>query len=214
MLNGKVLGPLTAVVAELPDDDHLILRFPDGSVVEGQPRAGDAIQARFYGRLRDDVRVDGPFSEALSRYLERPVALVRATGPAGAVDRGRRGGVSLISRASLERLAGAAEVDSVDVRRFRMTIEIDGVDAHEEDAWVGRRVRLGAAVVRFHGHVGRCLITSRDPETGVIDLPTLDALGAYRGNVTGTEPLPFGIYGEVLTPGPVRVGDPVAVPDD
>jgi uncharacterized protein YcbX len=211
MLNGKLLGPLSAVVTDVDADGQLVLRFPDGSAVAGRPRDGEAIQVRFYSRLREDVRVEGPFSEALSRYLQRPVVLVRAIGPAGAVDRGRRGGVSLISRASLDRLAGAAELDSVDVRRFRMTVEVDGVGAHAEDAWVGRRARLGAAVVRFHGHVGRCLVTSRDPDTGVVDLPTLDALGSYRGDVTATEPLPFGIYGEVLTPGAVHVGDAVSL---
>ena len=105
---------------------------------------------------------------------------------------------SLISRASL-RAAGRGRPDAtaVDARRFRMLIEVDGVDAHAEDGWVGRACRIGGAVVRFHGHVGRCLITSRDPDTGVVDLPTLDLLGAYRGELDTTEPLPFGIYGEV-----------------
>ncbi len=92
-----------------------------------------------------------------------------------------------------------------------MLIEIDGVAAHEEDGWVGRRVRIGAAVVVMHGHVGRCLVTSRDPETGEVDLPTLDMLGGYRRDLDTTEPLPFGIYGEVLEPGRVSVGDAVAL---
>ena len=61
----------------------------------------------------------------------------------------------------------------------------------------------------MHGHVGRCLVTSRDPETGEVDLPTLDLLRDYRGELNSTEPLPFGIYGEVLQGGAVRLGDPV-----
>jgi hypothetical protein len=76
---------------------------------------------------------------------------------------------------------------------------------------VGRVVQVGEAVVRFGGHVGRCLITSRDPDSGVVDLPTLDLLRAYRGDADTTAPLPFGIYGEVLEGGPVRVGDPVSL---
>ena len=91
-----------------------------------------------------------------------------------------------------------------------MLIEVDGVGAHEEDGWVGQAVQIGGAIVRFNGHVGRCLITSRDPETGEIDLPTLDILRSYRDQVHSTEPLPFGIYGEVVRPGPIRVGDAVA----
>jgi uncharacterized protein YcbX len=57
--------------------------------------------------------------------------------------------------------------------------------------------------------VGRCLITSRDPDTGVVDLPTLDILRDYRRDLDTTEPLPFGIYGRVLAPGTIRVGDAV-----
>jgi MOSC domain-containing protein YiiM len=43
----------------------------------------------------------------------------------------------------------------------------------------------------------------------VVDLPTLDILRAYRGDLDTTEPLPFGVYGEVLEGGRVAVGDPV-----
>ena len=90
-----------------------------------------------------------------------------------------------------------------------MLIEVDGIDAHAEDEWVGSSARVGEAAVRFTGHVGRCLITSRDPDTGQIDVPTLDILERYRSGLRTTEPLPFGIYGEVLEPGKVRVGDQV-----
>jgi len=46
---------------------------------------------------------------------------------------------------------------------------VDGVEAHAEDRWVGREARVGEALLRFNGHVGRCLITSRDPDTGKVD---------------------------------------------
>jgi uncharacterized protein YcbX len=72
---------------------------------------------------------------------------------------------------------------------------------------------VGAALLRMHGHVGRCLITSRDPDSGEIDLPTLDLLGEYRRDLESTEPLPFGIHGAVLEGGTVRVGDAVALAD-
>src|SRR5262249_7444072 len=92
-----------------------------------------------------------------------------------------------------------------------MLIEIDGVIAHEEDGWIGETVRVGGATVRWLGNVGRCLTTSRDPDTGVVDLPTLDLLRNYRGQMKTTEPLPVGLYGEVLEPGEIRVGDAVSV---
>jgi uncharacterized protein YcbX len=111
----------------------------------------------------------------------------------------------------LERLAAEAGADGVDGRRFRMLVEVDGIGAHEEDGWVGRRVRIGSAEVRFDGHVGRCLITNRDPDTGESDFPTLDTLLDYRVGLNTTEPVAFGIYGPVVRPGEVAVGDPVTV---
>ena len=59
------------------------------------------------------------------------------------------------------------------------------------------------------GNVGRCAVTTQNPETGSPDLDTLKALARYRGDVVTTEPLPFGIYASVAQPGRVRVGDPV-----
>jgi uncharacterized protein YcbX len=208
MLNSKVIGALQTIVAEAPDG-RLRLTFPDGRVLEDGVRDGELVATRFYSQPREHPVVAGPWSEALSDYLGRPVRLVRATSDGRALDRGPEGAVSLISSASLAALASQAEVESVDPRRFRMTVEVDGPAAHEEDMWVGRSVRIGTALVRFRGHVGRCLITSRDPDTGTVNLPTLDVLRAYRGDVEATEPLPFGIYGEVLEPGAVAVGDAV-----
>jgi MOSC domain-containing protein len=209
MVNGKRLGALQEVVAEYwGPERRLTLTFPAGVVASAVVKAGPAVAMRFYSRTVEGRVVNGPLSEALSEHAEQRLRLVEAV---GAVDRGRRGAVSLISRGSLERLAVAAGKPRVDVRRFRMLIEIDGVEAHAEDGWVHRRARVGDALVRFAGHVGRCLITSRDPETGRIDLPTLEILGDYRGDARTTEPLPFGVYGEVLEEGMVRVGDRVSL---
>ena len=151
----------------------------------------------------------GPWSQALGDHFERPLRLVESIGPAS-LDRGTRGAVSLMSRASLAALAEVAGEREVDARRFRMLVEIDGVGAHEEDGWIGRGVRIGAALVRMHGHVGRCATTTRHPENGRVDLPVLDLLRSYRGGLDTTEPLPFGVYGEVLEGGRVAVGDAVA----
>jgi uncharacterized protein YcbX len=211
MINGKHLGELTALVADYDDADRrLRIRFPDGRVLEDAVRHDGPIEARFYSGILRGRIVSGPWSEAISEYARQPLRLVEA-GEQGAVDRGALGAVSLISRASLARLAAEGGCDGVDARRFRMLVEIDGIDAHREDDWVGRWVRVGQALVTFEGHVGRCLITSRDPDTGVVDLPTLDILREYRGDLDTTEALPFGIYGSVLEPGVIRVGDPVIV---
>jgi MOSC domain-containing protein len=211
MINGKQVGELQTLVAAYSESERrLRIAFPDGRVLEDEVRLDGPLETRFYSGTAPARLVAGPWSDALSEHTGRRLRLVEA-GPEGAVDRGAIGAATLISRASLRRLAGEGGCSDVDVRRFRMLVEIDGVGAHEEDRWVGRNVRLGEALVRFEGNVGRCLITSRDPQTGVIDLPTLDILRGYRSELQSTEPLPFGIYGRVLEPGQVRVGDPVLV---
>jgi uncharacterized protein YcbX len=67
-------------------------------------------------------------------------------------------------------------------------------------------VRIGDAEIVVNGDVGRCVVTSRDPDTGVTDLPTLATLVAYRREGRD-EPLPFGVKATVVTPGCVRLGD-------
>ncbi|HEY1593502.1 MAG TPA: MOSC N-terminal beta barrel domain-containing protein [Solirubrobacteraceae bacterium] len=209
MINGKHLGELNAVVADYDDADRrLRITFPDGRVVDDEVRLDGPIDARFYSGLLRGRLVAGPWSEAISAFAGQPLRLLEA-GEHGAVDRGALGAASLISRASLAQLAAEGGCQGVDGRRFRMLIEVDGIAAHREDDWVGREVQIGDALVTFKGHVGRCLITSRDPDTGVVDLPTLDILREYRGDLDTTEPLPFGIYGSVLEPGVIRVGDPL-----
>jgi uncharacterized protein YcbX len=59
--------------------------------------------------------------------------------------------------------------------------------------------------------VGRCALTTRQPDTGVVDFKTLHVLRAYRDSVESSEPLPFGVHASVVSAGLVRVGDPVAL---
>jgi uncharacterized protein len=220
MVNAKTVGSLQAVVADYVDRvGRLMMTFPDGQVVGGKVAHGGTIPTQFFSRAREARLVQGPWSEAISNLAGRRLRLVEANGDGAAVDRGRIGAATLISRASLDRLAGEAGTWSVDPRRFRMLIEVDGTPAHEEDRWVGRTTRVGEATIAWCGHVGRCLITSRDPDSGTVDLPTLDILRGYRDQVRDasgapcppTEPVPFGIFGEVVEGGVVRVGDEVAV---
>ncbi|MEA2297196.1 MAG: uncharacterized protein QOF77_132 [Solirubrobacteraceae bacterium] len=213
MVNGKQLGALSAVI---PDYDAaagtLALAFPGRPTVTGHVELGPVLATRFHSRPAEARLVLGPWSAAVSEHAGRELRLVTGHGRRPGVDRGRAGAVTLVSRASLDRLAEDTDgARQVDVRRFRMTIELDGPDAHAEDGWVGRRLRVGEALVAVRGHVGRCLVTTRDPDTGEVDLPVLDLLRGYRSGLATTEPLAFGVYAEVIEPGKVRVADPVAL---
>jgi uncharacterized protein YcbX len=211
LANGKRLGRLVQVAADYDEaGETLALRFPDGALVSGQVELGDAVETVFFGSTVEGRLVLGPWAEALSDFAGRPLRLVRANAPGAAVDRGRKAAVSLVSTGSLEALARAAGLSGpVDGRRFRMLFGVEGVAAHEEDSWLGRRVRIGEAAAVLRGNVGRCATTTHNPDTGAPDLDTLRVLESYRGDLASTERCPFGVWGEVVEPGTVRVGDPV-----
>lgn len=216
LVNGKRHPELMRVRPEWDEATRrLALAFPDGSVVEGEVEPGEPFAAELYGTLHPSRAVPGPWQEALSELAGEPLTLLWSEG--GAQDRGsdRGGWASVVSRGSLERLRAEAGVaEPVDGRRFRMLFEIDGVEAHEEDSWLGRRVAIGDAVILPLGDVGRCAVTTCDPDTAVSDFETLKLLAGYRREGV-TEPLPFGVYCDVAVPGRVRVDDPVrlVVPD-
>jgi uncharacterized protein len=195
------------------DGTRLTLHFPDGTTADGDVARGAEITVDFHGRPVTGRLVEGPWAHALSTWANRPLRLIQSD-PGAAVDR-RRGHVSLVSSASLDELARHGGDDgTVDGRRFRMLFELDGCKPHEEDGWIKRHVRIGEAVVRLRGDVGRCAITTQNPETGAPDFDTLKTIRAYReitANEAGKKHLPFGVYGEVAEPGKVALGDPVEV---
>ena len=207
LTNAKRAGALLCASAET-DGGRLRVRLPDGSVVDGEVELGDSVETNFYGRPVQGRVVRGPWAEALSAVAGLPLALVRAEEPGSGLDRGAEAAASLVSTAALEALARVAGVDEpVDGRRFRMNLGVDGITAHEEDGWLGRPVAVGEAVLVPRGNVGRCRVTKLGPETGVPDLDTLDVIADYRAGVETTEPLPFGVWCEVVEPGRVAVGD-------
>ena len=211
LYNAKRDGSLLRVRPEWDESARqLALTFPDGERVEGTVRLGEPVDARMYDSPRISRAVVGPWQDALRRYTGKTLTLLWAE--YGAVDRALiNGTISVISLASLERLREESGLDApLDGRRFRMTFEIDGVEAHAEDEWIGKTVEIGEARVSFGGEIGRCVVTSRNPDTGDVDFPTLATLAGYRRSGY-KEDLPCGIRGRVNTPGRVRVGDPAFV---
>ena len=207
LVNAKGHGPLQTVRAAYDDDARkLTLRFADGAVLSGPIEPGAAVVTSFHRTPKPGRVVPGPWDEALSSVAGLELRLVEPDLPAP--DRGRGGAATLLGAGSLAALAAALGVDVVDPRRFRMNFGVEGPEAHAEDAWLGRRIRVGEAVVVPQGNVGRCAITTQDPDTGIRDLDTLGALADYRAEVETTEPLPFGIHAAVAEPGRVRRATP------
>lgn len=211
MVSATRLGPLVSAHAEHDTEaGALAIVLPDGRRIQEAIDVGEPEAVRFYGLGVEARPVAGPFSAALSELAGSPVRLMLRSPARPGVDRGASGAATLISAASVRRLAQEAGVREIDARRFRMTFELEGVGAHEEDDWVGSDVAVGGAVLRVTGHVGRCALITRDPDTGVVDLPILKVLAGYRRDVESEEALPIGVAASVVEPGRVRLGDAVA----
>jgi len=190
--------------------DRLELALPNGVVVAGTPAPTDeALVVDFYGRPVPAHLVDGPFAEALSAYAGHPIRLARPDRAGEALDVRP---VTLVTLESVRELARRGGHDGdLSPARFRMTVEIEGVDApHVEDTWRGRRVAIGGVTLLIEDPVPRCVVTTLDPDTAVRDFSTLSVIKRYRG-VSASGGLDFGVYAEVVEPGTMRVGDEVSV---
>jgi uncharacterized protein YcbX len=211
-VNGKTSMRLSLVAARLDiAASTLALEFPEGGVVAAELELGDPIETVFFGRPAAGRLVIGPWNAALSAWSGLGLRFVMSDEIGAASDRGPEAGVSIISAASVADLARTGGVEALDSRRFRMLFEVDGVPPYAEDAWIDRDVRIGEAIVRPHGNVGRCVVTTCDPGTGLRDFDTLGVLATYRRAMETTEPLPLGVVSDVVTTGRVRVGDPVTL---
>ncbi len=204
--NGTKDGPLYTVRSDTdPEGESLRLEFTDGRVLDERVSLGRRKFTAFWGRPVWGNVVEGPWADALSDLVGKPVQLMRAEDPGGAFDDSP---VSLLSDASLDELARRSGANEVDARRFRMLVHIAGTEPHAEDEWIGRRVRIGETLLDVTYQDARCRMTTRNPDTGVKDFDTVREIKSYRGLREGKY-ADFGVYADVVEPGLIRVGDPV-----
>jgi uncharacterized protein len=185
----------------------LVLRFPDGNVVQDTPEPGASAAIRMYdGREMPGWIIPGPLSAALSDYLGREVRLFRREPEhIGHDDQP----VTLMSEASLAALAPEFNGTAPDPRRFRMTIMMTGVKPWAEHGWSGQQVSIGETVLRVIAPVPRCVVTTRNPDSGATDARILHALARLRGK----NDITFGVWCDISRPGRIHDGDLVIGPE-
>jgi uncharacterized protein YcbX len=181
-----------------PESRRLAITTPGEAPVEDVVIRGERSVVDVYGRSVRGHVVQGPWATALSKFVGRPLTLVERDDDQWATDIRP---ITIISQASLNLIDG-------DGRRFRMLLEFEGVDALQEETWRGRRVRAGDATLLITGPTPRCAVPSASPEVGLRDRNVLRELRAVRGD-HGSGMAWLGMYADVLTPGVVRVGDPI-----
>jgi uncharacterized protein YcbX len=189
----------------------LALRSADGRLLESQTPLGEPVSGHFFDeRWVAGHAVEGPWSQWLSEIAGRPLTLVRAAKSGGGYDVHP---VTLLGDESVAALGKETPTGELDARRFRMLIGFSGAPAYTEDTWDGRRVQIGNVELVARGPVPRCNATTRDPDSGVRDLKTLDLIEKQRGRTPqelGGD-VNFGIYADVITPGSVTLDDELKV---
>jgi uncharacterized protein len=172
---------------------------------------------------RDTVRAEAAGRDAdvfLSRVLGTKVRLVYLADPRGRPLGAKSGAakdhvnfaddfpVLLTSRSSLADLCKRAGAD-IAMRRFRPNLVIAGAAPWEEDRW--RAIRIGTVRFRVGAPCERCVITTRDPDTGeqIDPYEPLRTLMRFHRARNGSA-----IFGQNLipdNPGTVSIGDTVEV---
>ena len=108
--------------------------------------------------------------------------------------------INLASVAAVETAVGAA----VHPLRFRANLYVAAWPAWHEFDLVGRELAIGpSARLRITKRIVRCAATNVDPDTGIRDLAIPPTLMQTFGHMD------CGIYGQVVTAGPVAVGDSI-----
>jgi uncharacterized protein len=165
-------------------------------------------------------RCDADAERFLSRVLGKKVGLVYLADPnARPVDPAFGGAadtvsfadgypILLVAAASLADLSKRMGSD-ISVRRFRPNLVVEGSQAWAEDAW--REIKIGTVRLRVVKPCGRCVVTTRDPDSGEQIDPhePLKTLAAFHRAANGAI-----IFGQNIIPaetGSIAIGDPVEV---
>ncbi|MDX2223080.1 MAG: MOSC domain-containing protein [Rhodospirillaceae bacterium] len=112
--------------------------------------------------------------------------------------------LAVINAATVRELSAKAG-RPLDPLRFRGNLLIDGCPPWAEFGWVGREMKVGAAMLRVFKRIERCAATSVDPASATTDINVPKLLMENFGHID------CGIYAEVIAGGPVRVGDAVTL---
>jgi uncharacterized protein len=113
----------------------------------------------------------------------------------------RSGYLSIIDLASVGAIAAAAGRKLLDPLRFRANVYVEGLGAWGEFGLVGRRMRLGGAMVEITKRIDRCAATDVDPSLGIRDLRVVELLERTFDHHD------CGVYARVIEGGEVKPGD-------
>ncbi|MGZ6005085.1 MAG: MOSC domain-containing protein [Candidatus Saccharimonadales bacterium] len=119
----------------------------------------------------------------------------------------------IITQASVRKLQAQAENPQFGVERFRANLVIDGdFEPNSEQAWVGKVIKVGDALIRIHRGTKRCIVTSFDQLTGQ-NKKDVPKLFKYMPKAADDNKPLFGVYGYPLVEKQVPVAVEVSLGD-
>ncbi|MFJ8595812.1 MOSC domain-containing protein [Streptomyces sp. NPDC093598] len=175
--------------------------------VEAIPAEGEAAHAWFSSCLGIDVRLAYMDDPAVRRPLAEEFAR-----PGETVSFADGFPLLLTSTSSLDALNSLiaqgehAGEGPLPMDRFRPNVVVAGTPAWAEDGW--SLLAVGEVRFRVAKPCGRCVVTTTDQDTGERGREPLFSLGRHRR--LGGKPV-FGQNLVPLSPGTIRVGDPVRI---
>lgn len=194
---GEQLAETTLGPAGIPGDRVVHVQDARGRVVTSRSRPKLLLHHATLGS-DGEPRVDGrPWRDAA---VARDV--VAAVG--GAAQLARFDGLERFDILPLLVISdGALAAFGRDLRRLRPNLVIAGVPGLAEFDWGGKTFQIGGARVRMAQRRQRCIMTTFDPDTAEQDREVLlDIHKRFGGELA--------LDAEVVAPGRVSVGDPVA----
>ena len=114
--------------------------------------------------------------------------------------------VHIINLASLRAL-GTMLGATLDPRRFRPNLVIDGLEPWREFELIGKKLRSSEATLEIFKRTERCAATNVNPDTAARDLKIPSFLSKALGHTD------FGVYARVISGGPLAVGDMLTITD-
>jgi MOSC domain-containing protein len=189
-------------------------------------RAAQRVRVTFDGEVLADDTLEAAGRKRIAAAVERYVHSLPENPLAGHPERipleligdgvtpryhdSENGQITLHSRESLAAVATALDAPDLSEIRFRSNIAIDGVAEWEEQAWLGRRLRIGDVEFDVPRSKVRCLATHANPQSGERDLQVMQTLVRAFGQAQPTFAIALTTRGRG---GEIRVGDTVTLND-
>ncbi len=112
--------------------------------------------------------------------------------------------ISLINYKSIEDFQNKIN-EKIEIQRFRGNIYVDGIDAWEEQKWIGKTIKINDIYFKVEKNIPRCVAINLKPNTDDNSLNLLQLLKKTYNHFH------MGIYLTALSDGEIKTGNKILV---